>query len=125
MLYEFINVENILIGVWLYINLPTNLWHFSKCRNIGYFNFINCTYQLNETSTYYEGSTTDYDVPAPFYHIGGNLTIADSVWPRHEGVAPVTVKMVRLNNLINHLNNSEYGCGTKQDVTSWLVCNLD
>ena len=93
--------------------------------NVGYFNFINCTYQLNEESTYYEGSTTDYEVPKPFYHISGNLMIANSVWPRYDGVTPVTVKMVRLNNLINHLNNSEYGCGTKENVTSWLICNLD
>ncbi len=93
-------------------------------QNVGYYNFINCAYQLNENSTYYEGSTTDYEVPNPFYHLGGNLTIADSVWPRYEGICPVKVKMVRLNNLIDNLNNSEYGCGTKQDVTSWLVCNL-
>ena len=93
-------------------------------QNIGYFNFINCTYQLNEESIYYEGSTTDYEVPKPFYLLGGNVTIAEGVWPRYDGSAPVAVKMVRLNNLIDHLNNSEYGCGTKQNVTSWLVSNL-
>lgn len=93
-------------------------------ENVGYYNFINCTYQLNEMSTYYEGSTTDYEIPEPFYRWAGNLMIADNIWPRYEGVVPVTVKMVRLNNLSNHLNNFEYGCGTKQDVVSWLTCNL-
>ena len=121
----YLHFENTMIkGVAEVIkNNDTNSNSFTQ--NIGYFNFINCTYQLNEESTYYEGSTTDYEVPKPFYILGGTVTIADSVWPRYEGVAPVTVKMVRLGNLMDHLNNSEYGCGTKQDVTSWLICNLD
>ena len=92
--------------------------------NIGYYNFINCTYQLNDESTYYEGSTTDYQIPTPFNKFSSKLKIAESIWPRYEGVAPVEVKMVRLVNLVEHLNNNEYGCGTKQDVISWLVCNL-
>ena len=121
----YLHFENTMIKgvVELIKNNDTQTNPFTQ--NIGYYNFINCTYQLNENSKYYEGSTTDYEVPSPFYHMGGNLMIADSLWPKFEGVAPVTVKMVRLNNLINHLDNSEYGCGTKQDVISWLICNLN
>ena len=32
--------------------------------------------------------------------------------------------LVELTNLESHLNNENYGCGTKLDVISWLVCNL-
>lgn len=94
-------------------------------KNQGFFSFINCSYQLDPTSTYYEGSTTDENIPTPFVKNASNLKTAETIWPNTNGVPLAVEKMIPLKDLENHLNHKEYGAGTKQDVSSWLVCNLD
>ena len=120
----YLHFENTIIkGISELIkNNDSNSNAFTK--NVGYYNFINCSYQLNDQSQYYEGSTTSEEVPKPFKTSSTTIKIAESVWPRYEGVSPVSEVLVELTNLESHLNNENYGCGTKLDVISWLVCNL-
>ena len=93
-------------------------------QNVGNYSFINCTYQKTLNDEVVQGSTTDYNCPTVFYTLGGGLNIPTTLWDHYDGVAPFTPKLIRIPKLEAHLNNSEYGCGTKQMVSSWLVSNL-
>lgn len=92
--------------------------------NVGYYNFINCSYQLSADKKIFVGSTTDQNVLAIFYRNTNILKIADGVFSYNNGEKPFNYDVINLDDLPGFLDDSIYGCGVKMKVISWLDCNL-
>jgi len=118
----YLHIENSIIrGVNTLIkNNDTKVDSFVE--NIGYYNFINISYQPEANKKVITGSTTN-NVPIQFKKEDNNLKIS-SLWPYYNGSYPFEVNLVSLDSLEEHLNNLDYGVGVKSHVTSWLISIL-
>lgn len=73
----------------------------------GYYEFNNCSYQKGSTENVYIENTDDI---VSSWH--DNMTSANGFnWNTSNGLVPFTVNKLELNNLENHLNNTNYGIG--------------